>query len=157
MNKDKLLIVFALVAGVIALIMIVGFVGQGNVRQMQIFWPETVRQTVSFEEINGTVQLRGISGIDGEPNPILVSRTQFIYILTIINNGEENHRLYIDGLDVQTDLLKPGQKGTITIRPQKEGIYNYYDNVDDLKMLGQLKIVTVVPSDDFQGIWKDLI
>lgn len=157
MNKDKLLIVFALVAGVIALIMIVGFVGQGNVRQMQIFWPETVRQTVSFEEINGTVQLRGISGIGGEPNPILVSRTQFIYILTIINNGKENHRLYIDGLDVQTDLLKPGQKGTITIRPQKEGIYNYYDNVDDLKILGQLKIVTVVPSDDFQGIWKDLI
>lgn len=137
--------------------MIVGFVGQGNVRQMQIFWPETVRQTVSFEEINGTVQLRGISGIGGEPNPILVSRTQFIYILTIINNGKENHRLYIDGLDVQTDLLKPGQKGTITIRPQKEGIYNYYDNVDDLKMLGQLKIVTVIPSDDFQGIWKDLI
>lgn len=157
MNKDKLLIVFALLAGVIALIMIVGFVGQGNVRQMQIFWPETVRQTVAFEEINGTVQLRGISGIGGEPNPILVSRTQFIYILTIINNGEENHRLYIDGLDVQTDLLKPGQEGKITIRPQKEGIYNYYDNADDLKMLGKLKIVTVVPSDDFQGIWKDLI
>ena len=156
-SKDKLIIIAGIVVGVIALAILVGFVGQGNVRQVPIYWTEKVEQTVVFEEVDGKVQIRGIRGVSGEPNPTLLSRTSFVYLLTVINNGTNSHRLYVDGLEVQTDLLEPGQQETLEIFPEEEGIYNYYDKRQYLTKLGQIKIVTVVPSDEFQGIWKDLI
>ncbi len=155
--KDKTLIMIALVAGVAALALIITFVGQGNVRHVSIFWTEKVEQTVVFEEVDGQVQLRAIKGVSGEPNPTLFSRTSFAYVLTVINNGEKLHRLYIDGLEIQTDLLEPGQEETLTIFPTEEGTYNYYDKRERLHKLGQIKIVTVVPSDEFQGFLKDMI
>jgi hypothetical protein len=85
-SKDKSIILFAVVIGVVSLAGMMIFIGQGNVRQVQIFWPEKIEQTVAFEDIDGKVQLKGISGIDGEPNPYLVTRTNFAYILTVINN-----------------------------------------------------------------------
>lgn len=157
MSKDKLMIIIALLAGVSALVVMVGFIGQGNVRHTQIFWQEKVEQTVVFEDVNDEVQLRAISGVGGEPNPTLISRTGFAYILTVINNGDKHHRLYIEGFNVQTDLLEPGKNQTITLLPGKEGIYNYYDKRERLNLLGQIKIVSVVPSDEFEGIWRDLI
>ena len=75
----------------------------------------------------------------------------------MINNGTTFHRLYIDEFNVQTELLEPGQQDTITIYPDKEGEFTYYDKKQELFPLGKIKIVSVVPSDDFQGIWKDLI
>ena len=156
-SNDKKLVIIGIVVGVIGLVAMIGFIGQGNVRHVAIFWQEKVEQTVAFEDINGEVQLRGVVGISGEPNPTLISRTGFAYILTVVNNGETNHRLYIDGLNVQTDLLDPGEQDTITIYPTEEGTYNYYDKRERLKLLGQLKIISVVPSDDFQGPLKDLI
>jgi heme/copper-type cytochrome/quinol oxidase subunit 2 len=75
----------------------------------------------------------------------------------VINNGTTFHRLYIDGFNVQTDLLEPGQQDTITIYPNEEGEFTYYDKREDSTPLGKIKIVSVVPSDNFQGIWKDLI
>jgi len=75
----------------------------------------------------------------------------------VINNGDKHHRLYIDGFNVQTDLLDTGEQDTITIYPTEEGVYTYYDKREHLEKLGQIKIVTVVPSDEFQGIWRDLI
>ncbi len=151
------MIIIALLAGVSALVVMVGFIGQGNVRHTQIFWQEKVEQTVVFEDVNDEVQLRAISGVGGEPNPTLISRTGFAYILTVINNGDKHHRLYIEGFNVQTDLLEPGKNQTITLLPDKEGIYNYYDKRERLNLLGQIKIVSVVPSDEFEGIWRDLI
>ena len=118
---------------------------------------EKVEQTVVFEELDGKVQIVGIKGVKGEVNPTLLTRTSFAYILTVINNGTTNHRLYIEGLNVQTNLLDPGQNDTITILPNKEGIYNYYDKRERLDFLGKLQVVTVVPSDEFQGFLKDLI
>ena len=155
--KDKRFVILALVVGVLGMAVIIGFIGQGNVRHVTIFWQEKVEQTVAFEDIDGQVQLRGIIGIDGEPNPHLLTRTSFAYLLTVINNGDKHHRLYIEGLEVQTDLLEPGQQETITIHPTKEGIYKYYDKRENLEHLGFLEVVTVVPSDEFTGIWKDLI
>ncbi|MDH3203129.1 MAG: cupredoxin domain-containing protein, partial [Nitrosopumilus sp.] len=128
-----------------------------NVREVPLFYPEKVEQTVSFEEVNGKVQLVGITGIKGEVNPTLLTRTSFAYILTVINNGTTNHRLYIEGLNAQTDLLDPGQNDTITVFPNEEGTYNYYDKRETLTFLGKLKVVTVVPSDEFQGFLKDMI
>lgn len=154
---DKWLVILGLVVGLVALTVFIGFIGQGNVRPVALFWPEKVEQTVVFEEIDGDVQLRGIKGISGDPNPTLITRTSFAYILTVVNNGEKHHRLYIEGLEVQTDLLEPGKEETLTILADKEGTYNYYDKRERLQLLGQLKIVTVVPSDEFQGFLKDLI
>ena len=155
--NDKKFIILGAVGGTIALIVMIGFIGQGNVRHVELFCQEKVEQTVAFEEVNGEVQLLGLKGIKGEPNPTLLSRTNFAYVLTVINNGEKHHRLYIEGLEIQTDLLEPGQQETITMYPTEEGVYNYYDKRERLKLLGQIKIVTVVPSDSFEGIWRDLI
>ena len=156
-RKDRKFIVLAIIAGVIGLAAMIGFIGQGNVRHVQIFWQERVEQTLEFKDIDGQVQIIGLSGIKGEPNPHLISRTNFAYILTVINNGDKHHRLYIEGLEMQTDLLEPGQQDTITIYPTEEGIYKYYDKREGLEYLGNLEIITVVPSDEFTGIFKDLI
>ena len=127
MNSDKKFIIFALVGGVVALVIMIGIIGQGNVRHVQIFFPEQVSQTVAFKDVDGEVRLVGISGIGGDNNPTLIMRTSFAYVLTVVNEGDQLHRLYIDGLEVQADLLKPGEKDTITVYPTEEGTYNYYD------------------------------
>ena len=157
LSKDKSIILFAVIIGVVSLVGMMIFIGQGNVRQAQIFWPEKIEQTVAFEDIDGNVQLKGISGIDGDPNPYLVTRTNFAYILTVINNGDKHHRLYIEGLNIQTDLLEPGQQDTLTIYPTEEGIYKYYDKLQELESLGYLEVRTVIPSDEFTGFLRDLI
>ncbi len=156
-TKDRKIIVIAIIAGVVGLAVMIGFIGQGNVRHVEIFWQEKVEQTVSFEDIDGKVQLMGVSGIKGEPNPHLISRTSFAYILTVENNGDRHHRLYIEGLEIQTNLLEPGERDVITIYPIEEGLYKYYDKREKLEHLGFLEIRTVVPSDEFTGFWRDLI
>jgi hypothetical protein len=156
-SKDKLIVILGLVAGIITLFAMISFVGQGNFREVPLYYQEKVEQTVAFEEINGQVQIVGVKGVKGEVNPTLLTRTSFVYILTVINNGVTQHRLYIDGLNIQTDLLESGQNDTITIFPTEEGIFDYYDKRDKLDLLGQLQVVTVVPSDEFQGILRDLI
>ena len=156
-SKDKALISIAILVGVVAFATMIGLIGQGNVRHVSIFWQERVEQTVAFEDIDGKVQLQGISGIGGEANPYLITRTSFTYFLTVINNGDKHHRLFIEGLDVQTDLLEPGQNETLVIYPDKEGIYKYFDKRERLEHLGFLEVKTVVHSDEFTGIWRDLI
>jgi len=156
-SNERILIIVAMIAGMIGLAATVAFVGQGNVRHVEIFWQEKVEQTVVFEDVNGEVQLRGITGIAGEINPHLISRTSFAYILTVINNGDKHHRLYIEGLEVQSNLLEPGQQDIITIYPIEEGIYKYFDKRERSEHLGFLEIKTVVPSDEFTGIFRDLI
>ena len=157
LSKDKLIILVAIVICVVVLGGMMVFIGQGNIRHVSISWQEKIEQTVAFEDIDGNVQLKGISGIDGEPNPYLVTRTNFAYMLTVINNGDKPHRLYIEGLNVQTDLLEPGQQDTLTIYPTEEGIYKYYDKQQGLELLGYLEVRTVIPSDEFTGFFRDLI
>lgn len=157
MITNKKYIIVILVGGFLILSIMIGAIAQGNVREVPLFYPEKVEQTVAFQEVNGDVMLIGKLGIIESNNPTLIMRTSFAYILTVINEGTTNHRLYIEGLEVQTDLLEPGENHTITIFPKEEGTYNYYDKRDKIKLLGQIKAVTVVPSDDFEGILKDLI
>lgn len=156
MSKDKMIIVFGLIAGMVSLAFTVVYVGQGNVRNAEIFWPESVRQTIGFYDENGNTVVRGITGVLGE-NPTLLSRTGFAYILTVENHGMQNHTLYIDGFEAHTKEIEPGGLEIIRLFPDKPGIYTYYDKNEDLLKLGQLEIVSVVPSDEFTGIWKDLI
>jgi len=44
-SNDRKLIIVAILGGMLALAVIVGFVGQGNVRHVTIFWKEKVEQT----------------------------------------------------------------------------------------------------------------
>ena len=157
MNTRNIVII-AIIAGMASMAIMIGFIGQGNVRHVPIYWQEKIEQTIVFEDVDGETRVRGIIGIGSdEINPHLVTRTNFLYNLTVINNGEKHHRLYIDGLNVQTDLLEPGQQDVITIYPTEEGMYNYYDKRERLKKLGQIEVRTVVPSDEFTGIFRDLI
>ena len=71
-SNDKTMIIIAIVVGVVALAGMIAFTGQGNVRHVSIFWQERVEQTVAFEDVDDEVQLQGISGIGGEPNPYLI-------------------------------------------------------------------------------------
>lgn len=157
MYSDKKFIIIIIIVGVTALAIMIGAIGQGNVREVPLFYPEKVEQTVAFQEVDGVVKLVGKLGIKEDNNPTLIMRTSFAYILTVINEGTTQHRLYIDGLEIQTELLNPGENDTITIIPTEEGVYNYYDKRDRINFLGQLKAVTVVPSDEFEGVMKDLI
>ncbi len=157
MASDKKFIIIVLVVGIAALVIMIGAIGQGNVREVPLFYPEKVEQTVAFQEVDGKVMLVGKLGVKEDNNPTLIMRTSFAYILTVVNEGTTHHRLYIDGLEVQTDLLSPGENDTITIIPTEEGVYNYYDKRERTMLLGQLKAVTVVPSDEFEGVMRDLI
>lgn len=157
MTSDKKFIIIALVVGVSTLGILVSVIGQGNVREVPLFYAEKVEQTVAFQEVDGKVMLVGKLGITEGGNPTLIMRTSFAYILTVINEGTTQHRLYIEGLEVQTDLLNPGENDTIIVTPTKEGVYNYYDKRERTNLLGQIKAVTVVPSDEFEGALRDLI
>ena len=155
--KDRHFVIIGLIVGIIGFASFIGVIGQGNVRHVEIFWPEKVEQTVAFKDIDDKVVLVGILGTAEDDNPTLIIRTSFAYILTVENHGNQHHRLYIEGFNVQTDLLEPGQTDTITIYPDKEGIFNYYDKREKMFLLGQLKSVQVVPSDGFTGFLKDMI
>lgn len=155
--KDRHFVIIGLVIGIIGFASFIAVIGQGNIRHVEIFWPEKIEQTVAFKEQDGQVKLVGISGTSEDNNPTLIMRTSFAYILTVENHGTQHHRLYIEGFNVQTELLEPGQIDTITLYPDKEGLFNYYDKRERLTLLGQLKSVKVVPSDGFTGIFKDMI
>lgn len=155
--NDRQLVIVGLAVGLAALVSGIALVGQGSIRHVEIFWPEKIEQTVAFQDMDGGVKLVGIYGTAEDNNPTLVVRTGFAYVLTVENHGDRLHRLYIDGFNVQTDLLEPGQSDTITIYPDAEGYYNYYDRRQDLELLGQLRSVHVVPSDGFTGFLRDMI
>ena len=145
-NSSKKFIVIGVIAGIVFFGALMSLIGQGTVRHVDIFYPETVRQTVAFRDDGAITTLVGISGIGGQNNPTLITRLGFTYVLTVINDGASPHVLYIDGLDIQTEVLAPGEKDIITFTPQSEGTYNYYDKQQEL-LLGQLKVVKVVQND----------
>jgi len=53
--------------------------------------------------------------------------------------------------------LEPGEQETLTLYPDKEGVYKYFDERQWFEHLGFFEVKTVVPSDEFTGIWRDLI
>jgi hypothetical protein len=78
-------------------------------------------------------------------DPTLVSRTgDTAYILTVVNQDTTPYVFYIGGgLNIHTKVIRPGQNDTITIYPQNEGTYNYYDWVTKGKPLGQFKTARI--------------
>jgi hypothetical protein len=103
------------------------FISGGAVRHVPIFLKEKIETTVAFRTIDGELKLVGIKGTT-QVNPTLLSRTgDTAYILTVINQDKTPHVFYIDGLNMHTKILRPGQNDTITMYSKHEGTYNYYD------------------------------
>lgn len=133
--------------GIATFAIMMAFIGGGSVRHVQIYLPEQVKQTIAFEE-NGHVRIDGLYGTEEADNPTLITRSgDYAYVLTVINNGQIPHLLFIDGLNVQTKLLHAGENDTITIFPKKPGNYHYYDRAGEMQLLGEFKAVQVVPRD----------
>lgn len=139
MNSEKKFVILALVGGFVALIGIVGFTSQGYVRHVNIFWPEEVKQTLEFRDLNGQTVLVGTIGNSGT-NPDLVARTDYAYVLTIANKDTKPHLFYVDTVDLKTKLLEPGESDTLVIKNSKEAILRYYDIAYEKKLLGTIQI-----------------
>ena len=132
------LVVFSLVGMVLVLVTSLMLIGNGIVRHVAITYKEVIKATIAFKNIDGDIKVVGIIGNMGI-NPTLVSRTgETEYALTVINEDKELHMFYIDGLNAHTKLLRFGENDTITIRPDKEGTYNYYDRVSLEKNNGSM-------------------
>lgn len=132
-----------------AFAILIVFIGAGNVRHVQIYLPEQIKQTIAFEE-NGNVRIDGIFGTGEADNPTLITRSgNYAYVLTVVNRGKLPHMLYIDGLNIQTKLLQAGENDTITVMPKNPGTYHYYDRANQMQLLGELKVVQVIPEDSF--------
>lgn len=142
MDNEKKFVIIALVGGMAALGGIILFAGQGYVRHVNIFWPEEVRQTLEFRSVNGNTIVVGIIGNSGT-NPDLIARTDFAYILTVKNADTKPHLLYIDTVNLKTNVLNPGESDTITIKSTKEQILQYYDIADQKQLLGTIQIKKV--------------
>jgi len=141
-KSDKTVVVAGLVAGIAGLMAMVGFVVEGNLRQTEIFYPESVVQHVSFQKVDGELAVVATQGTEGV-NPTLISRTGFWYMLTVTNEDDVPHQFYVDGVEMQTRLLFPGESERVVFMPESEGSFNYYDRTGKMVPLGQIKIVTV--------------
>ena len=147
------LIVFSVIGMIFAFAVLIIFVGGGGVRHVPITFEERIETTVAFRAIDSEIKVVGLKG-NMQTNPTLVSRSgdDTVYALTVINQDNDLHMLYIDGLNLHTKILRPGESDTITISPAKEGSYKYYDRLtvvkdntgkETMKLLGEFRIVKV--------------
>ena len=137
------LILLALVGGMAAFAILLVFISGGLVRHVDIFLPEKAYATVAFQRIDGEVKLVGTGGIAGV-NPTILMRTgDFAMELTVVNEDSERHALYIDGLNISTKFLNPGESDVLTIYSEGEATYDYYDYGVQDEPLGQLRAVKV--------------
>jgi hypothetical protein len=141
-NSEKKFVILALVVAIILFGGIVLFAGQGNVRHVNIFFPEQIKQTLEFRSIDGKTVVVGTIGNSGT-NPDLISRTEFAYILTVKNADTKPHLFYVDPIGLKTKLLEPGQEDTIIIQSNKEVTYQYYDIAETRHLLGTIQIKRV--------------
>jgi hypothetical protein len=127
---DAKFVVFGIIGVIAAFTVLILFVGEGGVRHVPITFDEIIQTTVAFRDIDGETEVVGITG-NTQVNPTLVSRTgtDTAYVLTVINQGDTSHMFYIDGLNLHTRILRPGDNDTITIYPKTEGVYDYYDRL----------------------------
>ena len=150
---EGIFVVLSIIGMIAAFAILILFVGGGGVRHVPITFEERIETTVAFRTIDGEIKIVGLKG-NIQTNPTLVSRSgdDTVYALTVINQDNDLHMLYIDGLNLHTKILRPGESDTITIYPEEEGSYKYYDRLtivkDDrgketMRLLGEFRIVKV--------------
>lgn len=141
--SDGKMVLMALVGGVAAFAIALVVISGGAIRQVDIFLPEKTYVTVTFQNIEGEVKIVGIGGIAGV-NPTILMRTgDFAMELTVTNQDSISHAFYIDGLNIMTRLLEPGQSEVLTFYSEGEATYNYYDYKHRETPLGQVQAVKV--------------
>jgi hypothetical protein len=157
---DARFVAFGIVGVIAVFAILILFVGGGGVRHVPITFNEVIQTTVAFRSIEGETKVVGITG-NMQVNPTLVSRTgtDTVYLLTVINQDTNPHMFYIDGVNLHTKILRPGENDTITIYPKKEGVYDYYDRLAIdvekgttaafINPLGQFKMVKVAGDEWF--------
>jgi len=125
--SDGMFVAIALAGTIAAFALLFVMVSGGGVRHVQIFLPEKTENTLAFREVDGEVVLVGIKGI-AQVNPTLIMRTgDYSLELTIINEDDQTHMLFIDGVNIYTKVLRPGDSDVIAFQSQGETTYNYYD------------------------------
>lgn len=145
MNSEKKFIIIGLIGGFVALAAIFGYASQGYVRPFNIFWPEEVRQTLEFRALDGRTVVVGTVGNAGT-NPELVMRTgDYSYIITVLNKDVVPHQLFVEGLNIGTKLLEPGESDKIILQSKNEVTFNYYDIAEGKEFLGTIRAVQVTP------------
>lgn len=142
--SDRTFVVAAIVGCVAAFVLLLVLVSGGGVRHVQIFLPEKIEQTLVFREIDGKTALVGTKGI-AQVNPNLIMRTgDFAMEITVINEDDEQHMMFIDGVNVSTKVLLPGDTDVITFYSKGEATYSYYDWLsEDRQPLGQIRAMKV--------------
>jgi hypothetical protein len=141
--SDNKMVLIALVGGIAAFAIVIVFISGGVVRHTDIFLPEKTYATLAFQNIDGETKIVGTSGIGGV-NPTVLMRTgDFAMELTVTNDDSISHALYIDGLNVSTRFLEPGQTEVLTFYSKGEATYNYYDYEKNEEPLGQIRAVKV--------------
>ena len=140
--SDGKLVLIALVGGMAAFAIALVFISGGGVRQAEIFLSEKTESTVAFRSMDGEVKVVGIKGT-GEVNPTILMRTgDFAMVLTVVNQDSVPHALYIDGLNISTRMLQPGQSEVLTFYSEGEATYNYYIQGNS-EPTGQIRAVKV--------------
>jgi hypothetical protein len=141
--SDEKIVLLALLGGIAAFAIALVFISGGAVRHVDIFLPEKTYVTVAFQNTDGEVRVLGIGGIAGV-NPTILMRTgDFAMELTVVNQDSIRHAFYIDGLNIMTRYLDPGQSETLTFYSEGEATYNYYDYDSRQAPLGQIQAVKV--------------
>jgi hypothetical protein len=136
------LVLLALVGGMAAFAIALVFISGGGVRQAEIFLPEKTYVTVAFQNVDGEAKVVGIAGI-AQVNPTILMRTgDFAMELTVVNQDTAPHALYIDGLNISTRMLQPGQSEVLTFYSEGEATYNYYIQGND-EPTGQIRAIKV--------------
>jgi hypothetical protein len=146
--SDGMFVAVAVAGTIAAFAILLVVVSEGGVRHVQIFLPEKTENTLAFREIDGQVALVGIKGI-AQVNPTMIMRIgDYSLELTVINEDDVPHMLYIDGVGVSTKVLQPGQTDVISFQSPGEATYNYYDYMDERREpLGQIRAVKVTAFD----------
>lgn len=151
--SDGMLVILAVGGMIAAFGILIGVVGAGGVRPFSLEWPEAIEQTVAIRSVNNEIEVVGTLGI-AQVNPTLHMRTgDYAMVLTAINEDSQLHMLYIDGLNVHTKMLQPGESETLTFYSKDEGTYNYYiwetSNWGETSPIGQIKATRVAPYEAF--------
>lgn len=69
------------------------------------------------------------------PATITVNKGETVKI-TFTNDGTTSHNLSIEGLNVSTNTIGPGQSDSITFTPTSAGSFKYFCSVDSHRSMG---------------------
>lgn len=69
------------------------------------------------------------------PSTVSVSKGQAVKI-NFTNQGTTTHNMVIQGLNVQTKSIQPGESDSVTFTPVTPGTYTFYCSIDSHRSLG---------------------